>query len=83
MKVGNINEGYFIFDYIDNHIYNCIVYLCIIMFLSIDVFFYFYSNIPMSIGLNEIKRSLRISIGVGIIMGIGFGMLYIKENKLK
>lgn len=57
--------------------------LCILMFLSIDVFFYFYSNIPMSIGLNEIKRSLRISIGVGIIMGIGFGMLYIKENKLK
>ena len=57
--------------------------LCILMFLSIDVFFYFYSNIPMFIGLNEIKRSLRISIGVGIIMGIGFGMLYIKENKLK
>lgn len=57
--------------------------LCITMFLSIDVFFYFYSNIPMSIGLNEIKRSLRISIGVGIIMGIGFGVLYIKENKLK
>lgn len=56
--------------------------LCIIMFLSIDVFFYFYSNIPMSIGLNEIKRSLRVSIGVGIIMGIGFGGLYIKENKI-
>lgn len=57
--------------------------LCIIMFLSIDVFFYFYSNTPMSIGLNEIKCSLRVSIGVGMIMGVGFGVLYIKENKLK
>ncbi|NBM54895.1 hypothetical protein GWI68_08845 [Proteus sp. G2669] len=54
-----------------------------IFYFLVEVFFYFYSDISISFKVNEIKKVLKVSIGGGAIMGLGIGMLYIKENKLK
>ncbi|WP_311763196.1 hypothetical protein [Proteus terrae] len=54
-----------------------------IFYFLVEVFFYFYSDISISFKVNEIKKALKVSIGGGAIMGLGIGMLYIKENKLK
>lgn len=53
-----------------------------VSFISVMIF-YFYSDISISFKVNEIKKALKVSIGGGAIMGLGIGMLYIKENKLK
>lgn len=48
-----------------------------------EVFFYFHSDVSMSFKVNEIKKALKVSIGGGAIMGLGIGILYIKEHKIK
>ena len=55
--------------------------VAIVTYISIDLFFYFYAERPILFSLIEFKRALRMSIGGGIPAGIGFGILYIKENK--
>ncbi len=54
-----------------------------IFYFLVEVFFYFYSDVSISFKFNEIKKALKVSIGGGTIMGLGIGILYIKENKLK
>ncbi len=54
-----------------------------IFYFLVEVFFYFHSDVSMSFKVNEIKKVLKVSIGGGAIMGLGIGILYIKEHKIK
>ncbi|TNV09781.1 hypothetical protein FH968_23205 [Buttiauxella sp. B2] len=52
-----------------------------IFYLTIEIFFYFYGGIPISMNPDQLKKILKISVAGGSILGSGIVLLRIFRVK--